>query len=246
MSDQIPSRPVPLVGPDPETPHLLDERSEPDFRGVFTSLAGRAFRIDSAVAGVRLTGLDLRQSELRSVEMIRLVVARVDAPLLRSEAEATLADPARARLLRHLVRRLQAGRLKIRSAPLAGWNPDFSVFHRSGRPAAVVVGLHWFARPYPHRGPALASVHGTAGAQLAGRRFEGLWNRAHDIGPAILNLLRTADDRGPDGGPPRSAPAPSFPPGGRRASTPRKRTRDKGKPGMRDGAEVLDTPTGSG
>lgn len=234
-------------GPDgPDLPHLLDERSEPNFREVFATLSRRSYRIDAAVAAIRLTGLDLTRRELRSVERIRLLMARIDALALRGEAEALLADPGRARTLRHLVHRLQSGGLEIRSSPLAGWTPDFTVFHRSGRALALVVGLHWFARPYPHRGPALASIHGPTGAALAAGRFEENWTRAHDVGPAVLNLLRSADERGPSArfaGPaiPSATTRPVVTP-----ANPRKGPQEKGKPAIDQGGDVLDTPSPSG
>lgn len=239
--------PAPDTGPSgPDLPHLLDERSEPTFRQVYASLARRAYAIDTAVAAIRLTGIDLTHGELDGVERIRLLVARVDALALRAEAEGLLAEPRRALTLRHLVQRLRDGRLLVRSAPLAGWTPDFTVFRRSGEARSLLVGLHWFARPFPHRGPALASVHGPAGAALAGRRFEELWGRAHDIGPAVLNLLRRADERGSRAGTgPASAP-PSLDGPDRRSPLPRKGPQEKGKPAIEADRDVLDTPTPSG
>src|SRR5690606_38328816 len=85
------------------------------------------------------------------------------------------------------------GAAEVRSAPLGGWSPDFSVFHSEAGPSAVALGFHWFERPFPHRGPAFASIHGPAEAALALRRFEELWARAHDIGSAVLDILERAE-----------------------------------------------------
>lgn len=176
-------------------PHFLDERSQPDFRAVFGLLARRSGRFDSAVARIRLAGLDLRPDELRGVDRIRVLLGQVNGLTLRSEAEAMLVDPVKATNLRNLVALIEAGRIEIRSAPLAGWSPDFTVFHRKGRPWTVLIGLHWFARPFPNRGPALASLHGAAASSRSSTRFGELWKKGHDIGPAILALLREADER---------------------------------------------------
>lgn len=230
----------------PDCPHLLDERTKPDFREVFVSLAGRSHAMDTAVGRIRITGLDLTRREIASVESIRLLLGRVDALTLRAEAEAVLSDPVRARRLRHLVDRLRAGRIRIRSAPLAGWNPDFTVFRRSGRAWTVVVGLHWFARPFPHRGPALASVHGPSGAHRAARRFEQLWGRSHDIGPAVLNLLGRAEGRTSSGTDPNPTPEPLSHSTNRQGEGGRKPLPEKGKPGGDGIPNVLDTPTPSG
>lgn len=191
-----PSRPGELL--EHGLPHLLDERADPDFRRIFGLLARTANRLDSAVARIRLTGLDLKASEFERLERIRVLLAQVSALTLQSEADAVLADPDRAPNLKRLIHRLETEQIEVRSAPLAGWAPDFSIFRRNGHPWTLMVGLHWFARPYPHLGPALASVHGRAGAQVAADRFESLWKRAHDTRPAILAVLREAVRRAPD------------------------------------------------
>lgn len=180
-------------------PYLLDERSRPDFRSVFGTLVRNSSAVDAAVARMRISGLDLRADEVRSVARIRLVLAEVNGIALRDEAEGVLGRPDRAVDLVHLLGLLDAGRIEVRSAPLAGWAPDFSVFRRKGAPWRCLVGPHWFARPYPHRGPALGSVHGPEAAGRLGRRFEELWRQAHDIGPALVGLLERARDRAPGG-----------------------------------------------
>ncbi len=90
---------------------------------------------------------------------------------------------------------LEAGRLEVRSAPLGGWSPDFTVFVDGEGPRAVLVGFHAFERPYPHRGPALASVHGDDAARLAATRHRELWESAHDVGPALWSILSRAAKR---------------------------------------------------
>lgn len=176
-------------------PHLVDERSDPDFRAVYGLLARRSSALDTAVASIRLTGVDLRPEELRSLNRVRVLLAEVNVLSLRAEAEAILLDPSKGPNLDNLVDMMDTGRIEVRSAPLAGWAPDFSVFHRKGRPWILLTGLHRFSRPFPHRGPALASLHGPGAAGRTAARFTELWTTAHDIGPAILGLLREARQR---------------------------------------------------
>jgi len=185
-------------------PRLLDERSEPNFRGVFGLLARRSGALDAAVSRIRLSGLDLRPEELQQLSRIRVLLTEVNAIALRSEAEASLADPDKAGNLTNVLKLMERRIIEVRSAPLAGWAPDFSVFRRNGHPWMVLVGLHWFARPYPHGGPALASLHGAEAAGRIARRFEGLWRGAHDIGPALLHILKEAKVRSGSG---RSRPS---------------------------------------
>ena len=73
-----------------------------------------------------------------------------------------------------------------------GADKPFTVFSGPGGPHAVLTGLHWFERPYPHRGPAFGAVHGEVAAKLAARRHEEAWERAHDVGPAVWNILSKA------------------------------------------------------
>jgi len=171
---------------------LFDERGRPDFRDVFGALAQGAVDIATAVTRVRLSTVDLTHREMEGVEHFRVLVAEMNALRLDAEARTLQSDAKRApnaELLRGL---LESGRLEIRSSPLAGWTPDFSVFSGPGGPIAVLVGLHWFERPYPHRGPALGAVHGVEAARLAARGHEEIWERAHDVGPAVWNILSKA------------------------------------------------------
>jgi hypothetical protein len=126
---------------------------------------------------------------------MRVLIAEVSAIQLDAEAKSLLLQPRRAPNVRFLTSLLEKGCLEVRSAPLAGWSPDFTVFLDQEDPVAVVAGFHAFERPYPHRGPALLSIHGADGARLAARRHRDLWNVAHDIGPVLWNLLAGARRR---------------------------------------------------
>jgi hypothetical protein len=91
---------------------------------------------------------------------------------------------------------LESGRLQVRTAPLAGWSPDFTVFSDAAGPSAVLTGFHWFERPYPHRGPALSSLHFADAPRVTSRRHTELWQTARDIGPAVWSILSKARPRG--------------------------------------------------
>jgi hypothetical protein len=188
---------------------LFDERARPDFRDVFGALASRATDIAVAITRVRLSTVDLSERELGSVEHFRVLVAEMNALRLDAEARALQSDAKRAPNAEMLRRLLEAGRLEVRSSPLAGWSPDFTVFAGVGGPTAVLLGFHAFERPYPHRGPALAALHGPTAARLAARRHEEIWERAHDVGPAIWSILSKARSRGRS---PSSAVPDSRPP----------------------------------
>ena len=171
---------------------LIDERGRPDFRDVFGALAARSVDVATAITRVRLSTVDLTPAELQGLEHFRVLVAELNALQLDGEARAIQSDPRRAPRVDLLREMLEAGRLEIRSAPLAGWSPDFTVFAGADGPTAVLSGSHWFERPYPHRGPALAALHRGDAARLAARRHSELWERAHDVGPAVWNILSKA------------------------------------------------------
>ena len=174
---------------------LFDERGRPDFRDVFGALAAGATDIAAAVTRVRLSTVDLTALELASVEHFRVLVAEMNALRLDAEARVLQADPKRAPNAEMLRQLLESGRLEVRSSPLAGWSPDFTVFSGPAGPIAVLLGFHAFERPYPHRGPALGVVHGGAAARLAARRHEEIWECAHDVGPAVWSILSKARSR---------------------------------------------------
>jgi hypothetical protein len=181
-----------LPGLRPSEAILFDERGRPDFRDVFGALARNSTDIATAVRRVRLSTVDLSRDEVAHVEHFRVLIAEINALRLDAEARGLQVDPRRApnaELLREL---LESGRMEVRSSPLAGWMPDFTVFSRPEGPTSLLTGLHRFERPYPHRGPAFASVHDGDAARLGARRHEEIWERAHDVGPAIWNILSKA------------------------------------------------------
>ncbi len=176
---------------------LIHERSRPDFRERFGELAAKSDWLCAAVKRIRLSGLDLSAAELQRVRLMRVLLAEVNALSLAAEADVVLADPARARNLTLIARLIREGRLLVRSAPLGGWTPDFSVFGVGNRPTHLLAGLHWFQRPYPHRGPVFGFIQGHEEATFAAERFEENWRLAHDISQPFLRILTKADRRSP-------------------------------------------------
>jgi hypothetical protein len=181
-----------LPGLSPAQAVLLDERARPDFRDVFGALARGAEDIATAVRRVRLSTVDLSGEELFRVKHFRVLLAEINALRLDAEARGLELDPRRAPNAELLRRMLESGRMEVRCSPLAGWTPDFTVFSGPEGPTKLLVGQHRFERPYPHRGPAFASVHDGDAARLGARRHEEIWSRAHDVGPAVWNILSKA------------------------------------------------------
>jgi hypothetical protein len=171
---------------------LLDERARPDFRDVFGTLTRASDAVRTAVTRIRLTTVDLSEEELAGIRSFKVLVAELSALRLDGEVRVMRSEPRRLRGVGLLLALLEAGRLEVRSAPMGGWSPDFTVFASSGRPHAALTGFHWFERPYPHRGPALASLHGGDAARLVSKRFDDLWSGAHDVGPAVWSILARA------------------------------------------------------
>jgi len=153
--------------------------------------------LDAALTRIRLSAMDLGPDDLGPLRRIRVLLAEVSALSLTAEAEALALRPERRERLRFFLERLRAGTLRVRLAPLAGWAPDFSVFHRPGGSAAVLlVGPHRLERPYPHPGPAFASVHRGPAAGRAALRFREIWKRAHDLQAPLVRILGGVLERG--------------------------------------------------
>lgn len=174
---------------------LLDERSPHPFRRLFGEFLRRSQGLDTAVLRARLGPVDLTAKELEGIRRMRVLVAEVSSGTLEDEAYGLAMDHSRRAHLERLLELLAQGRLHIRSAPLGGWSPDFSVFWRNDAPFALLLGLHWFQRPFPHRGPAWACWFGAREARAAAGRFEEIWEAAHEIGPAVGRILQRAASR---------------------------------------------------
>jgi hypothetical protein len=145
--------------------------------------------VESAVLRIRLGSVDLTAQEVEGIRRLRILVAEVNARTVEEEAYALLMDPSKRQNLVTVLGLLRERRMEIRSAPLGGWSPDYSVFSGDQGPHTLLLGLHWFRRPFPHRGPAWAARFGPKEAQQAHHRFLELWEGAHDISPAVYRLI---------------------------------------------------------
>ena len=139
----------------------------------------------------------------------RLLVARVDGGAVglvayrRLDAETLTAPPGghapAADGAAHLLTLrgfLESGRVAVRTAGSTLWLPDFSVLDglppaaRFSGGAVCFIGAHYFARPYPTRGPALTCLlTGPESIASARERFEELWEIGYDVLPVILETL---------------------------------------------------------
>ena len=177
---------------------LLDERTEPDLRIRFGLLARDSTEISVAARHIRLAAVDLGADEARGLARIRVLLSELSAATFRTEAETVMADPRRRPVAERLHGLLVSGALETRVAPMTFWTPDFAVFHRNAHPFAAVFGLHWFQQPFPHSGPAFATICGRKGANHGARRFAELWSDAHDVTEAVKGLLGGARKRVPE------------------------------------------------
>jgi hypothetical protein len=173
-------------------PHLLDERSTVSFRQVFGEILSCSTAVETAILRIRLSGVDLTAKEVASVRTFRVLVAEVSARTVEDEAYALLTDPEKRQNLARILALLRSRRMEIRSAPLGGWSPDFSVFHDDRGPACLLIGLHLFRPPFPNGGPSWAARLGPEAARRAHVRFEEIWRGAHEIGHPVQGIMERA------------------------------------------------------
>jgi hypothetical protein len=170
---------------------LLDERSRPPLRERIGQLLASADEAAFAVARIRLAVLDLTDQEIGRVRRCRVLLGQLDASTLLDAADGP-GPGGSAAAMSGLIRFARSGRLEVRSVGLGGWTPDFAVVTGpAGRTG--VLGSIQFGNPELVIGPAFTAI--TADPSTAGRllsRFDDLWERAHDVLPAILEVLERA------------------------------------------------------
>ncbi len=171
---------------------LLDERDPEGFRQLFGEIISGSTAVETAILRIRLSGVDLSEQEVTRIRSLRVLVAEVNARTVEEEAYALLQDSSKRQNLHRILALLRNGRLEIRSSPLGGWSPDFTVFSNESGPVAVLLGLHLFRRPFPYKGPTWAARFGPEEARRAHRRFEDLWEGAHEIGQAVRGIMERA------------------------------------------------------
>ena len=177
-------------------PCLIDERSPTSFRFLFGQLLAQSSHVSIAILRIRLGAVDLSTREMDGLRRLRVLVAEANTRSVEGEAYAMAVDPMKRENLSRILSLLRRGVMEIRSSPLGGWSPDFTVFSDAHRPRGLLMGLHWFHRPFPHRGPAWAALFGPNEAYLADQRFRELWEGSHDIAPAVRRLMEETAERG--------------------------------------------------
>ncbi len=178
---------------------IQDEGSTRSLRSLIGDLLWRARTADLALGRVRLAALDLTEAEVRGPARCRVLLGQLDATML---VDATVAQDAVAGLstrrdaLVRLAEWLASDRLEVRSAGIGLWTPDFSIFRDPAGAATCLLGAHYFGSPQLTMGPSFTAIlHGADHAALLQRRFEEVWDRGHDVSPAILEVLeRTAEE----------------------------------------------------
>jgi hypothetical protein len=121
---------------------LLHEGGAPSVREVIGGLLGAATHADLAVSHVRLDAVELRSDETTRLTRCRFLLQRLDASAVTDFGAGAGNDRLRA-----LFDFVASGRVEVRSAGLAAWLPDFSVFRgltgtRSGMLSSIVCHGH--------------------------------------------------------------------------------------------------------
>lgn len=176
------------LAPASPSPRLLVEGVPPRFPTIYRRWLRGCRRADIALTRLRIATLRLAPHDLGRVGRIRLVLSELSTSAWEVETHRTLLDPGRGPVLRMLVSRLRAGTLEVRSAPLAGWSPDFTVFHGDAGERALL-GPHWLERTPGMGGPRFAFAVGGADAVRVAERFARIWDGAYDVGSAVARLL---------------------------------------------------------
>lgn len=162
---------------------LLDETSSPPLRDLIGRLMAGAHAVDFAIARIRLANLDLTAEEVGGPKRCRVLLGRLDASTLLDT------DAADHDAVAGLIRWAGSGRLAVRSAGIGAWTPDFSLYHTPDG-GTCLVGAHYFGSPHLTVGPSFTAVSDDPEARaILRRRFDALWERSHDVLPAIVGVL---------------------------------------------------------
>ena len=167
---------------------LLVEGESPSFPLEFRRLLRESRGADIALTRLRITTMRLREEDVKRIGRIRLLLAELTTSAWEVETHRALLDARRAPVLRTLITLLDEGRLQIRAAPLAAWAPDFTVFRGKRRARRALIGPHWLESS-PGKGPRFAMLVSGSDARRVATRFDTIWGKAYDVGPAVARLL---------------------------------------------------------
>lgn len=173
----------------PPNVRLLDEQTQPSVRQLIGGSLKRSLTADFALTRIRLATLDLAEEEMKGPRRCRVLLGQLDAAALLDRASG-----ARGPSIGGLLDWLSSGRLEVRSAGIGGWTPDFSLFETADGSRTALLGAHYFGTAPLSTGPSFTAVMSDPGscARLA-VRFEEVWERAHDVAPAIADVLERAE-----------------------------------------------------
>lgn len=170
---------------------LIHEADQPALRSILGRLLAHARHADFAIRRIRIAHIDLSAAELGPLHSCRVLVNRLDAGSLHDLPPQHAASHSDS--LHQLLRFAHSGKLAVRVAPTAGWNPDFSILTNPDQPDITnhcLIGSHYFHEPDPPDGPAFTAVfHDPVATRLAATRFQQLWTRGYDVLPAVINAI---------------------------------------------------------
>jgi len=169
---------------------LLDDVRSPTLRETLSVLLTQAGQADFAIAELRLAGLDLSVLGQKPDQHFRVLVRHFNSEFAYDATNAAPGSAIHSRIAR-LRELASSGRVEVRAARLDVWTPDFSILRRvDANTDVLLLGAHYFDRPFPLTGAALTSATTNVPAiRRAARRFEELWQRADDIVPVIVEIL---------------------------------------------------------
>ncbi len=168
---------------------LLIEGSGPRFPVVYRGLLATSTKVDIALTRLRIATLRLQPGDLDQVRSLRIVLTELTTAAWEVETHRALLNPRREPQLRALIEGIRSGRVEVRSAPLATWAPDFTLFHGVRTAPVALIGPHWLETGPGRRGPRMAfEVTGPDARRLASA-YTRIWDDAYDVSPAVGRML---------------------------------------------------------
>ena len=179
---------------------FFDGRNGRSFRQFLGARMATSRAAAFALRRVRLARLDLLPNELARLEECRVLLGRLDAETLaapgllnRAERGATRPPDIAALPSLHIAALLDmaaSGRLHVRSAGLASWDPDFSILCGADGADLLLLGSHQFNGGEPSEALTLSfGIADASAIRAASRHFEELWECGYDTLEAVTDAL---------------------------------------------------------
>lgn len=159
---------------------VIDEFTAPTVRETLGTLMSVSQHVDIAMTRMRLSGINLTDTEVGRLKRLRVVLGKLDADALLQSQSRPVDQLQRLRAF------ASSGILEVRSAPRFTWDPDFSIYDQS----AAMIGAHYTDLPYTASGIALTCVvvHPDA-IRRCSRRFDEMWEMSYDVLPVVIETL---------------------------------------------------------